>query len=99
MVAFFQLLVALVELLDALCDLLVLAVDKEQEVHDEEVQDEDDEVFERIGDEKIERNGLVAQRLRKGEHRKIEHGTAHAHRDVARKLLLAQIKLRKDDDE
>ena len=93
-----KLFVALVELLDALCDLHVLAVDEEQEVHDEEMQHEDDEVFEGVGDEHVQRDGLIAQHLRNGEHRKIQDGAANAHRDVARELFLAQIELRKDDD-
>ena len=62
------------------------------------MQHEDDEVFERIGNEHIERNAFIAQGLRNGEHRKIQYGAANAHRDVARKPLLAQIKFGKNDD-
>ena len=63
------------------------------------MQHEDDEIFEGVGDEHIERDAFIAQDLRNGEHRKIQDGAAHAHRDVARELFLAQIELRKDDDE
>ena len=62
------------------------------------MQHEDDEIFERVGNEHIERDAFIAQGLRNGEHRKIQYGAANAHRDVARELFLAQIELRKDDD-
>ena len=99
LIALGELFVALVQLLDALGDLLVLAVHEEQEVHDEEVQGKDDEVVEGTRDEQVELDGLVAQGLGKREHPQIQHDAADAHRDVARDLLLAQIKFREDDDE